>query len=165
MKKPFVGVDFAGQLEQPPHQYSVATRFSRKKQHKWIICLSRDRINELSIGCADWREKIYAILILKTVNKVFQPGCVIHIDKEFHGTTQKKVSNYLRRLFGVINYGKGIWANPPFEFLPKEYSAYVREADRKSKQARRKMMHSNETDPPIEKMLEILEDARRRGIV
>lgn len=167
MRERFIGVDRSGEPSNPTdHLYYVATRYTRRnKQQKWVICLSRDKIEELRKSVVEWRESIAAIMIFKAINEVFHPGYSIQIDKDFHGSRLEKVRRYLKRLFGVINYGKPYWADPPIEFLPKEYSDYIRDADAKAGMARRKEIKPDERDPNIERLIEIIEQARRKGLV
>jgi len=120
---------------------------------------------ELQKRVVEWRESIAAIMMFKAINNVFHPGYSIQIDKDFHGSRLKKVRRYLKRLFGVVNYGRPYWADPPIEFLPKEYSMLIRRAHKKSKMARRKKIHPDEVDPNIEDLLEIIKQARKKGIV
>lgn len=166
MAERFIGVDRSGSFKHPTdHLYFVATRFSRRRQAKWVICIRRRTLKELRKRVADWQEKIAAIMMFKAINKIFHPGYSIQIDKDYQGKQLKKVRTYLKRLFGVVNYGKAFWANPPVEFLPDQYSSLIRHADRKAGMARRKRIPPNESDPDIEDLLEILEHARIKGIV
>lgn len=169
MSERFIGVDIAGQLTQPPHHvYCVATLKSKKSgQQKWVVCLTRQRIDQLSKDNPDWIEKVSAILIFRSADALLEErgNYAIYIDKDFHGITRKKVSLYLKRLFGVINYGKGFRADPPFDFLPKELNKVIQHADKKATLARGKTLQPDETDPPMTRMLDILEEARRKGIV
>jgi len=169
MTEHFIGVDRSGELaSQSDHVYCVATKFSRRKQQiRKTVCLERDRINEVTHkNIPDWQEKIYAILFFRVINdpRIFQPGYVIHIDKDFQGKTEDKVRRYLRGLFNRINYGRGFWADPPFEFLPENLSKFVKHADKKAKLARKKNIAPDETNPPLDEMLALLEDLRRKGI-
>lgn len=170
MSTRFIGVDISGELKKrPDHVYCVATRTSNKGQRKYIVCLTRKRIEELRTKIPDWQEKLSAILIFRSLDcgAVLQENYAIHIDIDWHGITRKKVSRYLKRSFGFKNYGKGYRADPPFDFIPKELSEAVRHADRKASEARGKdsLMKPDETDPPIDDLLEELEHARKKGIV
>lgn len=162
----FVGVDRAGDFsDQHEHLYFVATRYSRRgKQIKWVICLTRSMIVQLRKQVADFEEKIFAIMIFKAVNQIFHPGYSIQIDKDYQGRRLRKVKGYVKRVFGVVNYGKAFFADPPLEFLPKEYSKMIRDADQKATRARHKEIKPDETDPNINRLLDIAEEARRKGI-
>lgn len=166
MSERFIGVDRSGEpTHQTDHLYYVATRISNKRQKKCVVRLTRARIEKLRIVVAEWREKIAAIMMFYAINAIFHPGYSIQIDKDFLGSRQKKVKGYLKRLFGIVHYGKEFWADPPVEFLPKEHSELIRHADAKAKMARHKKIQPDASDPNIEKLLEILEEARRKGIV
>lgn len=169
MTQRFIGVDRSGELsDETDHVYCVATKISRKgRQIRKIVCLERAKILELRrSNLPDWQEKIYAILFFMVINdsRIFQPGYVIHIDKDFQGKTKDKVGRYLKGLFNRINYGKGFWADPPFEFLPDNVSDYVGHAHEKAAQAREKKMLPDERNPPLEEMLDLLERLRRKGV-
>lgn len=169
MTERFVGVDRSGELlSSTDHLYCVATKISRKgRQVKKIVCLEREKILEINrLNVPDWQEKIYAILFFKVINdpKIFQPGYVIHIDKDFQGKTKNKVGRYLKALFNRINYGKGFWADPPFEFLPDSISKYVDHAHQKAQEARKKNIPPDERNPALEDMLNLLEKLRRKGV-
>lgn len=169
MSDRFIGVDIGGQLKQSPgHVYCVATRKSSKGQRKRIICLTRRTVEKLRKTVPDWEEKLAAILFFTSINDedILQENYAILIDKDFHGTTLTKVERYLKRLFGIVNYGKDYRADPPFTFIPKieDRSKVIKHADHKATQARRKVLPPDETDPPIDKLLEILEEARRKKI-
>lgn len=163
----FIGVDRSGEPNHPTdHLYYVATRYSsRGKQKRWVVRLTRQTVEKLRKEVAEWQEKVAAVMTFKVVNEVFHPGYSIQIDKDFQGERLKKVRRYLKRLFGVVNYGRAYWADPPFEFLPKVFSEFIRDADTKALQARRKRIRPDETDPNIEKLLDILEKARRNKVV
>jgi len=126
-------------------------------------------VEELRKTVPDWEEKLAAILYFVSINHrdILQENYAILIDKDFQGTTLTKVERYLKRLFGVVNYGKDYRADPPFTFIPKiaDRTNSVRHADLKAQRARGKDLPPDETDPSIDKLLEILEDARRKKIV
>jgi len=166
----FIGVDIGGQLKQyPDHVYCVATRNSDKGQRKRVVCLTRERIEELRKKVPDWEEKLAAILYFISVNHkdILQENYAIFIDKDFQGATLTKVERYLKRLFGKVNYGKGYRADPPFTFIPRieDRTDSVKHADIKAQRARGKDLLPDEKDPSIDELLEILEDARRKKIV
>jgi hypothetical protein len=163
LSKRFIGVDRSGDLNHPTDNlYYVATRFTRrKKETKWVVCVSYEQKKTFQKSVPEWHESIAAIMMFKAVNKIFHPGYSIQIDKDFQGQSREKVLYYMQRLFGSVNYGKPFWADPPIEFLPKEYSSSVKHADGKSKLARKKELPSDEVDPNVEDLLCILKKARR----
>lgn len=163
MSKRFIGVDRSGDLKNPTdHLYYVATRHSRrKKEKKWVICVTKEQKKRFQKTVPECHELIGAIMMFKTVNSIFHPGYSIQVDKDYHGKSRKRVLYYMQRLFGSVNYGKPYCADPPIEFLPKEYSSSVKHADAKSKLARKKRLLPDEVDPNIEDLLNILKKARR----
>ena len=166
MTERFIGVDRSGDFTHPTdHLYFVATRFSRRGELRRVIRLSREKIEELKRRVADYEEKLSAIMMFIAIDRIFHPGYSIQVDKDYEGRRLKKVRGYLKRLFGVVNYGRAFSADPPLEFLPKEYSSLIRHADKKANLARHKEIKPDESDPNIEELLKITEEARRKGLV
>ena len=142
--EPFIGVDFAGQPNAPP-MIAVATRYTRrKKEHKWIVKINAEEIGRYR-GERNWRERIYAVLAFKVIDKVLQPHYEIHIDEEYQNCeNQKKVINYVKYLIGVFHSGDPEKENPSIVTKTKYISAYVMDAHLKHNLARKGEIHIDE---------------------
>lgn len=156
-KEPFVGVDCSGQ----PKDLSiiaVATRFSRRNhQVRWAIKVKEERVSRYRRENRDWQEKLYAAAFFRVIDRVFQARYEIHIDHEFPGSkSQKKVENYLLRLFGLIHAKEILWENPTICFKTKELSKYVRDADKKARWAHKGRMNLDERDASLDYLIKLL---------
>lgn len=130
-KQPFIGVDCSGQPNAPP-MIAVATRWSRRnKEDKWAILLNAAEIKKHH-GKPDWQEKVYASIVFKSMNKIFQPNYEIHIDEDYQNTRQQeKILRYLRYLCGVFHAGDPQREKPNISFQTKRRSLYVKHAHKK----------------------------------
>jgi len=156
---PFIGVDCSGQPDTPP-MYAVATRFSRrKKQNKWIARVTQKDIKKYSIKYRDWKEKLYAALFFKVVDKIYVANYEIHIDKEFATSKmERRVYEHLKKLFGTIHSEEIEKENPKISFNIKEKSDYVRDADKKSKWARDGKIKVDENKTALDWLIKLLEE-------
>jgi len=156
--KPFIGVDCSGQPKNPP-MIAVATRWSRRqRQNKFIVLISKEKIDEYRAKYRDWQEKIYAALFFKVIDKILVADYEIHIDKELHNSkAQQKLNAYLKRLFGMIHSGDIRKENPKIFFHTKEKSEYVREADKKTKWARDGRIEIDEKRATLDWLMRLLE--------
>jgi hypothetical protein len=143
-KQPFIGVDCSGQPNAPP-MIAVATRWSRRNlQKRWIVKITEKQIGKYH-ATRDWREKLYAALVFKAIDEIFEPYYTIHIDEDFQGTkAQYKVIKYLRLLIGSFHSGDALREKPEIFFQTKQASKYVREAHKKHQLARNGQMRINE---------------------
>jgi len=82
----------------------------------------------------------------------------IHIDKEFpKSKTEGRVHKNLKHLFGMIHSGDIRKENPKISFHTKKNSEYVRDADKKSKRARKGKMKINEKKTSVDWLMRLLE--------
>lgn len=155
--QPYVGVDCSGQ-PRDLEIIAVATRFSRRNREvKWAIRVKKERIVKCRKENRDWQEKVYAAAFFRVIDKVFEARYEIHIDHELPASrAQKKVENYLLRLFGMIHAKDSLKERPTICFMTKELSQYVREADMKATLAHKRKMNLNEKDAPIDYLLKLL---------
>jgi len=137
---------------------AVATRWSRRqKEKKWIAQVTKEQIERYSKKYRFWREKLYASLFFKVIDKIFAADYKIHIDKEFpQSKTQSRVHKYLKRLFGTIHSGDIEKENPEICFHTREHSKYVKHADMKSKLARGGKMKIDEKRATLDWLIQLL---------
>lgn len=156
--EPFIGVDCSGQPHDPP-MYAVATRFSRRrKQNRWIARVSQEDVRRYSVTYRDWKEKLYASLFFKVIDRIYVANYEIEIDKEFPTSKmEKKVHDYLKCLFGTIHSGEIEKENPSICFKTKEESKYVRNADKKSKWAHKRTIQVDEKKTSLDWIMKLLE--------
>lgn len=142
-KEPYIGVDCSGQPKSPP-MIAVATRYSRRRvQNKWIVLIKSDQIGKYVRG-RDWEEKVYASLIFKAIDRIFQPDYEICVDKDFQSLKRRrKVISYLKYLFGCFHSGDPLKENPKVSFRTK-HNQYVYDAHRKHGLARKGLIRINE---------------------
>jgi hypothetical protein len=143
-REPFIGVDFSGQPNAPP-MIAVATRYTRrKKENKWIVRINAKEIGRYK-GERNWREKVYAVLAFKVIDKVLQPNYEIHIDEEYQNhQNQKKVIDCVKYLIGVFHSGDPEKEKPNIFTKTKYTSPYVMDAHVKHGLARSGQMHIDE---------------------
>ena len=151
-------MDCSGTPKTPP-MIVVATRWSRKgKQNAWVARVTQKQISKYSKKYRDWQEKLYASLFFKVVDKIFVVEYEIHIDKEFpKSKTEGRVHKNLKHLFGMIHSGDIRKENPKISFHTKKNSEYVRDADKKSKRARKGKMKINEKKTSVDWLMRLLE--------
>ena len=135
-----VAVDSSGTVNDPPINM-VAVRLKTKKnnevEQKHCILYMSVRVHDeyKKRMDANWRLKLSAALMFKTMETLVKPGDVIFIDKDFTGIRKERVEKYLKKLFGKFYYGTPL-NNPTIRFITREDSIDIKTADIKSKKAR-----------------------------
>jgi len=140
-----IGVDSSGIVNDPPI-CMAAVRLKPKQKHR-ILYMSKNKHEEYKNKMYDgkkqndeWRLKLSSALIFKSIENLIKQNDIIQIDTDFAGDRKKRVTHYIKKLFG--NYYQGTpLENPEIQFVPPMHSDYVKEADRKSKLARHKKIH------------------------
>jgi hypothetical protein len=149
-----VAIDTSGQIKIDRDVWVVATR--RQNQLRYSAIHINQQYQNWFVQTDNWVEKLSAILFFKTSNELFKSHDIIQIDKDFQGTRAKHVEKYLKRLFGLFNYGTDR-NNPNIQFIPAKYSADVREAHQYTQLARhRKGKLQVKHNPSIKKEFESL---------
>lgn len=151
-----IGVDSSGHVKQPPI-YMMAVRISKNKgQLDALLHVSPQQHEEYVRLCekmkiSHWFEKISAILISKAVCEVYYAYDSINIDVDFQGKSRRYVKEGLRKLFQAKYPGDSKRNNPDITFVPRNIDEIVRQADWKSKKARRKRIevYKKMDDPNI----------------
>ena len=130
-KYPIIGADCSGQPNAPP-MIAVATRLTRRaKEQKWVSLLNISEIKKHK-GKRNWEEKVYASIVFKSLNQIYQPNYLIHIDEDYQNTSQqKKILRYLHYLFGISHAGDPTREKPDISFQIKRRSKPVHEAHKK----------------------------------
>lgn len=148
-----IGVDSSGIITQTP-VYMAAVRHVNTQKHN-IIHLDKSKEDEYQkMIRKDWRWKLSAILIFKSVEPLIKQNDIIQIDTDFQGKNRKKIESYLKKLFGKKYLGKML-SNPKIQFIPSKLSEDVKLADKKSKRARRHKINVVKC-PNLRKEIDIL---------
>ena len=110
-----VAVDTSGQIKVDKDVWIVATR--RQNQLRYSVIHINQHYQSQFVKTENWIEKLNAILFFRVSNELFKSHDIIEIDKDFQGTHAKYVEKYLKRLFGIFNYGTDR-NNPNIQFIP-----------------------------------------------
>lgn len=128
-------MDSSGIVTQTP-VYMAAVRKANTQKHN-ILHLDKSKENEYrKLIRKEWRWKLSAILIFKSIEPLIKQNDIIQIDTDFQGKNRAKIESYLRKLFGIKYYGKKL-SNPKIQFIPPIHSEDVKLAHKKSRKARR----------------------------
>jgi hypothetical protein len=153
---PKIGVDSSGHVKNPPIWF-VGSRLSKKKgQIHYSVYISPQKHKEFEESTLNWDEKISAILIFKVICPIFYEGDAIIVDKDFQGSTCKRVETYLKKLLANKYQKSPLMSNPNVFFIPENHCEEVKHAHIKSKKLRYKCIPINEKDPSFEKELDLL---------
>lgn len=150
-----VSVDSSGTFEEPPIWFVAVRKVSVQVDNALRLdegqCENYKRIIE-----KNWREKVSATSIFKSVKPLLKQQDIIQIDKDFLGWRKDYVERYLQTLFGIEFRGQYPLCDAKIQFIPKKYSSDVRLAHVKTQKARHKEIKSYAC-PDLSKLLQLLE--------
>ena len=150
-----VAIDSTGTFEEPP-VLIVAVRKINEQKHN-VLRLSQQMCNnyEKNIG-RNWREKVSAACIFKSLRPLVKDSDIIQIDKDFLGWRKDYIERNLKRLFGLKFMGKSRLSDPTIQFIPAKYCPPVQEAHDKTQLARHKNIKVHEC-PDLNDLIDLLE--------
>ncbi len=150
-----IAVDSSGTFEEPPI-WVVAMKKVNVQKHSGL-CISERKCDYFR-GSIDknWREKIAAVFIFKSVEPLIKSVDIVQIDLDFLGQRQEYVERNVKRLFGKKFLGNSSLCNPKIQWIPAKYSPDVHIAHCKTQWARHKALEVAD-DPDFTELLEMLE--------
>jgi len=136
-----VSVDSSGTFEEPPIWF-VAVRKVNVQEHNALRLDEEQCSNYKRIIEKNWREKVSATSIFKSLRPLVKHFDIIQIDKDFLGWRKDYVERYLKTLFGKEFCGQYPLCEAKIQFIPKKYSPDIRLAHVKTRKARHKEIKS-----------------------
>jgi hypothetical protein len=150
-----IAVDSSGTFEEPPI-WVVATKTVCVQKHSGLY-LDESLCEKLRKTLEkNWREKVSAAFIFKSVEPLIKRFDVIQVDKDFQGWRSDYIERNVQALFGKKYYGQFPKNGPKIQFVPAKYSADVQHAHDKTQWARHGGLQVAQ-NPDLSGILQLLE--------
>lgn len=141
-----IGVDSSGKAGQPPI-FMVAVR---NDIHRCIHLTPSAHQN--FIGGPEWKVRLTAALIYKTIESIVREEDILEIDEDFTGKPKERIIKCLSK---IMIKEKGFKLK--MYFGRRLTSKYIQKADVLSKLAKKGQIKITESDPNLEKEFQSIE--------